>query len=451
MAFCTVLVIAVNAQTAYTLTYNFKSIGDSTNYHAFLLRNDDGSGLLRIRYKVAGNTDDILVEAFTDEQIPLDKKGDPDTNLLIIKVINSSFIQNETQAKFQPPDILFRFNPLTGFFEPSGVTYFPGTEMPPGVFFKWNLLEEAALSKKIVSQFFSEDDDFYINLFKPVTRGLSAAEKNIRMHLLIVADTLDSKIGISAVLDIKRVTETFGSISQYLGIKLLTTVITGKSFGKAGVQTAITKLRPAPNDIVIFYYSGHGFRIPEKPRNYPNLKLKNVKTLRENFSDSIAWARGSRQANITQSLNIQDIFNSIRKKGARMNLVISDCCNDDIFSVNVKSTKPSMTKSSGVQWNEENIRSLFLNKNPMSVLVTAAAEGERAASKDDFGGFFTYFFKTSLESHCSKLKSNVTWDQILQQAKRQTVAKASKTYCGNPKIPANICNQNPVYSIILGK
>lgn len=446
-----VLVTNGQAQSAYTFSYNFRNAPDSITYNGFLMRNGDGSGLLRIRYKANGTSEDNLVEAFIAEQTPFDNKGEPDTNLLVIKLINPSFIQTDNQSKFNPPDIIFRYNAINGFFEPSGVTYTTGKEIPSKFFFKWNLLEESALSKEVVSQFFSEDDDFYNNLFRPVTRGLSAAEKNIRMHLLIVADTVDKEIGISTALDIKRITELFNSICQYLGIKMLSTVITGKSFGKTGVQTAITNLRPLSSDIVIFYYSGHGFRIPEKPRNYPNLKLKNVKTLRANFRDSIAWARGSREANISQSMNIQDIFNTITKKGARMNLVISDCCNDDIFSVNAKGTKPSGTKSSGVQWNEENIRSLFLNKNPMSVLVTAAAEGERAASEDNFGGFFTYYLKTSLEAHCSKLKSNVSWDQVLQQAKTQTITKAKGTYCDKPKIPQNLCKQNPVYTIVSGK
>jgi hypothetical protein len=271
------------------------------------------------------------------------------------------------------------------------------------------------------------------------------------MHLLIVADTIDATIGKSVVLDIKKVSELFSSISNYIGIKIFTTVIAGKAFGKTGVQSALSKLKPLPDDIVIFYYSGHGFRMPEKPRNYPNMKLKNFKTPRENFSDSLAWIKGSRTANITHSLNIEDIFNTIRKKGARMNLIISDCCNDDIFSVNVKGTKPAGTKSSGIQWSEENIRSLFLEKNPMSVLATACTSGERAASKDNFGGFFTHFFKTSLEVNCSKSKSNVSWDQVLQQTKRQTTVKANNTYCSKPFIPANICKQNPVYTIKIGR
>jgi hypothetical protein len=217
------------------------------------------------------------------------------------------------------------------------------------------------------------------------------------------------------------------------------------------VQTAINNLKPSSNDIVVFYYTGHGFRTPENSRRFPNLKLKNFRNDRKNFPDSISWIKKDRQDNITYSLNIEDIFSSIKKKGARFNLVMSDCCNNDIFSTNAIGTKPGKTKASGIDWSEDNIRVLFLNKAPMSVLVTAASTGQKATSNNDFGGFFSYFFKTSMEKYSSKLQTGPSWDLIMQDAQKQTIFKARHTYCDKPYIPANICEQNPDYKIVFGK
>lgn len=446
-----VVATTVSAQSAYTFTYNFNKPENPITYHAFLVRNNDGSGLLRIRYALPGQEDDILTEAFIDEFNPPDSNDEPDTSLLIIKAVNNSFIQGNNLIKFEPPAFVFRYNSQTGFFEPAGVTNEANYAVLTGTSFQWSLAEGAALNKEIVSLFFSDDEDFYINLFRPVTRSLSPAEKNIKMHLLIVADTLDGSIGKAVTIDINRITELFSSINSYLGIKLNTTILAGKSFGKTSTASALAKLRPAPNDIVIFYYSGHGFRIPEKPRAFPNMKLKNVKTPRTAYRDSLAWAKASRTANISQSMNMADIFQTIINKGARMNLVISDCCNDDIFSVNFKSTKPSGTKSSNIRWSEQNLRTLFLDSTPISILATACTETETSASQADFGSFYTYFLKSSLEAHCSVLKNRVSWDQVLKQANAQTTIKASNTYCSKPKIPANLCKQNPVYRIVIGK
>lgn len=452
LASCMVLNHYVKAQSFYTFEYRFQHGKDSNLYHAFLQRNSDGSGLLRIRYTGSKPDEDNLVEAFIDEQNPVGKNEEPDTSLLLISAVNPVFIQKSGNASLTVPAFIFRYQASNTVFEPVGVTAAENPAVKNNNGFKWQFLSEIQLTRDVVSNYFSEDDAFYSNLFNTQsTKGLTPAEKNIKMHLLIVADTMDASIGIAVAIDIKRVTELFSSICNYLGIKLDTTILTGKSFGKASTSSALAKLRPAANDIVIFYYSGHGFRIPEKPRAFPNMKLKNVKTPRASFSDSLAWAKASRTANIGQSLNIADVFQTIYKKGARMNLVISDCCNDDIFSVNFKSTKPSGTKSVSIKWSEQNLRTLFLNTTPISILSTACTETQTSASQDDFGSFYTYYLKSSLESYSSILKNNVSWDQVLKQAQGQTTLKASNTYCSKPRIPENLCKQNPVYRIFIGK
>lgn len=446
-----ILICAViQGQSIYNFQYNFQNQNDPAMYHTFMLRNIDGSGLVRIRYQNATDGSDILLEADIDEQYPMDPSGIQDTSTLLIKAINPRFIVGDNKTKYTLPAFIFKYNSSNDFFEPSGAAD-AGKVSNAANSFSWQLIEGAAMSKEFISQYFSEDEDFYNNFFRPVTRGLSPLEKNIRLHLLVVADTLDETIGSSCNKDMQRAVETFKTLTDYLGIKFLPQTICGKQYSKTNVQAAIAALKPSPADIVVFYYSGHGFRIPEKPREFPNLKLKNFKNLRQNFRDSTSWIKKDRQDNITYSMNMEDIFNMIRKKGARFNLVLSDCCDDDIFSVNATGTKPGKTKGSGVEWSEDNIRTLFLNKTPMSILATAAKEGQRASSNNNFGGFFSYFFKMSMENYCSKLKTSPTWDQIFRDAAVQTINKANHTYCDKPYIPANICHQEPIYKIEFGR
>jgi hypothetical protein len=63
----------------------------------------------------------------------------------------------------------------------------------------------------------------------------------------------------------------------------------------------------------------------------------------------------------------------------------------------------------------------------MSILATAAKPGQKAAGKNDFGGFFSYYFKTTMETFASTLKNNVNWDQVFQEASKQTIFKANHT------------------------
>jgi hypothetical protein len=442
-----------NSQSVYYFQYNFHQSDDSIAYHAFFTRYEDGSGLLRIRFIEPPKGQDVVAEMDIDEQPVLDNNGVLDSTHTLFNSINPRIIIGDSNEKINLPSFLFTYNPANDFLEPSAV--FSSVEKEKRVMnskttFVAELISNEGLNKNFVQQFFSEDEDFFVNLFTNKTKGLTPVEKGVRLHLLVVADTLDKEIGSACAKDMRRTVETFTGLTDFLGIKIFIKTICGKEYSKQNIQTAVNNLKPSVNDIVIFYYTGHGFRIPEKPARFPNLKLKNFRNLRENFRDSITWINKDRRDNITYSMNIEDIFNSIKKKRARFNLVMSDCCNNDIFSTNAVGTKPGKTKGSGIEWSEDNIRTLFLNKTPMSILLTAASSGEKATSNNDFGGFCSYFFKTSMENYCSKLKTNVTWDLVLQDTQKQTIFKARHTYCDKPYIPANICQQNPDYKIVLG-
>ncbi|HTE13141.1 MAG TPA: caspase family protein [Chitinophagaceae bacterium] len=430
-----IISFAAASQSVYHFRYNFHQPGDSVTCNAFFVRYDDGTGLLRVRYTSAVTGQDILIEADMEENYIADTvSAGTDTIPFFLKASNPRFIIGNNDIKFNLPFFQFRHNPVTGFYEPSGITAAEtNTTMDPHTSFEATLVERSSLNKEFVAAFFSEDEDFYINLFKTSTKGLTEVEKNIKLYLLVVADTLDKEIGHSCSLDVSRIIETFQGIATYFGIKFFPKTIAGAAYNKKNVETAISGLRPSANDIVVFYYSGHGYRKEAENRRFPNLKLK---TNHKNLQDVLL-----------NSMNIEDIFLSIKKKPARLNLVLSDCCNSDIEITNATGRKPGKIKGSGIEWNGDNCRALFLNKTPMSILATAADNGQKASSNNDFGGFFSYYFKTSMENYCSKFKSNVSWDQVLQDTKTQTIFKAKHTYCDKPYIPENICNQYPYYII----
>jgi hypothetical protein len=155
---------------------------------------------------------------------------------------------------------------------------------------------------------------------------------------------------------------------------------------------------------------------------------------------------------MVNSLNIQDIFNTIRTKpkAARLNLVISDCCN----TIPGKN-KPNAKSISGFRdikdWSQDNCRQLFLNPSPISLLITAADIGQTAAADTTAGSLFTIFFKAALENNITNFKKNVSWDQVLAEAKNGTSIKSKHTYCARPFIPENICPQDPIPKVVMGR
>lgn len=349
----------------------------------------------------------------------------------------SKVIIGSRKTAFPIPSFGFKLNQRTHSFEPTDITGLDsrGTVLKSTILATHTYNTET-LDKDVVSQFFTPDEDFFVNTIEPGTRGLSDAEKKIKLRLIIVSNTNDPHIGKSCAFDIQRVLLTFDSIRKFMGITMMTTVIAGKTYNKAAVEKVIKELNPDPNDIVVFYYSGHGFRKNEDSRPFPyiDLRPKDDKTYMVN------------------SLNIQDIFNTIKgkPKSARLNLVISDCCNT------IPGKQKINAKSIGGfrdirDWSLDNCRQLFLNTQPMSVLITASDMGQTSSADTTAGSLFTIFFKAALENNITRFKKNVNWDQVMLEAKNATSIKARHTYCDRPFIPENICAQDPIPKLVMGR
>ena len=67
-----------------------------------------------------------------------------------------------------------------------------------------------------------------------------------------------------------------------------------------------------------------------------------------------------------------------------------------------------------------------MNEKPMSVLMTSASIGERASGSVQDGGFFSLYFKTAMESHFSKFKTNVSWNDIFNDAMKAAKIPSTK-------------------------
>jgi hypothetical protein len=247
----------------------------------------------------------------------------------------------------------------------------------------------------------------------------------------LIANTEDPSIGSTCVIDKDATLKTFGEIAEYMKIPFEPTVIYGKKYNKQNVENAINALNPGNNDIVIFYYTGHGFSDMKDAYTFPYLDLRT-----KDF-ESIGGEN---------AMNMQDIYQKIKSKGARLNLVLSDCCNSDPNLTNNISSGMASLRSSSLGWSMQNCQELFLNQRPTSILMTAASKGEVSAGNNAYGGFFTFNFRESLQKNLGLFGQFVTWEQLLKNAKTQTITKANNTMCPNINgVGFSQCRQNPVF------
>jgi hypothetical protein len=414
---CLLAIIAcltVNGQSIYRIKYKSPDKKDTITYDAFFVRYDNGGGFVRVSYTYPVSKKKGMIEMEIQEQYALDKNGMTDTSNLLYEGMNPKLIAGDSKIKFVP--VTFWFKTDTAYnYEFQGVTNSP-TSPAPGKnnFLSSEFIKSTDLTKDLVLLFFTPKDQFYNNLFGNKSKGgmLTIEERKTKLFLVVISSTKDSSLGISCINDGRKTVETFSDVADFLGIKKVIDTIYGDRYNKTSVVDAINKIQPDSNDIIVFYYSGHGFTDPlKKDKIYPFLDLR----------DPLIRPKPKPT---TQTLNIQDIYDTISKKGARFNLVISDCCNTEVITKKTTATPPPKPKGSGMKWNFDNVKTLFMNKERLSLLMTAATKGEEALSQDAFGSFFTHYFLSSLTTYLGPEKGNANWLMVMADAQKQTIFKA---------------------------
>ncbi len=289
------------------------------------------------------------------------------------------------------------------------------------------LLSKKSFEKNWLTKFFSADELTAASSFTSA-QLVAARNKNIPVFYLVSvngADELCRK-------DVDDITDYFWELTNFMGVEIRKTVIRGNDFNVTTITRKTAAIKPGPNDVVIFTYSGHGFSYQEDEQHqFPQLAL---------------WQGDAKSKDFLRAntINLEDIFNMIVAKKAKVNIVMGDCCNSFI---NMK-REIAHPEGAGVFppidrfWDMNKLCNLFLD-NPKSLLIAAAQKGEVAGSHDWFGGFFTFcFLRTLNESVVENSPANPAWATILATTKTMTYDKSKEYACGNV-----VCGQRMISKV----
>ncbi len=490
------------SQTLYEFKYFFNVMGTSNNYQAFLTRYNDGSGFLIARYgdAVSGFSNSAIRMEF-EEEYGKDGNGKTDSSLIILRAVDAKVALLESGThnpgyddkineylNYRGELLCFQKNKQTKFYEPISVFSPYNSSEKNGIIKETNLLNKITLKESLIRQYFSSSDPFYQFIIqernkitpvlntgnpkgnspkgsgkdqanstididfpkgtgagspkdpkitipgtiKPATAKTISLKTGIKpkLFLVIVANTNDISIGNSCLVDKNATYKTFQQIAEYLKIKLVPKLIFGKTYNKKNVNLALKSIVPSVNDIIVFYYTGHGFNKTEDDKSFPNLDLR---------------AKSFQPYGGANALNIEDVFEQIKKKGARLNLVFSDCCNSDPGQASNTITDIATTRGASLGWKMENCEALFMRAEKQSLLMTAAAKGELSAGNTNIGGIFTFNFRESLEKYMGPFYQDITWEDVMAGVKKQTISKASRTLCPQTDNTYKPCAQTPVF------
>ena len=427
------------SQTIYELNYQ--------NNVMLLVRNNDGDGFLRVPYFDSIEQKNRFIQYQLSEKIWLNQKGLPDTNSIALYLDSNS---SKTTIKWLPDFIVFKLDTKTDYYEPfnAGKQIADGTNELMKFSEKPRSLTEAELSKEYMQRFFDESDLFYQNYTKGKTRGGPNYGKNIpTMYVRIIADVEDQLIGKSCLVDKVNLYQLYSTIAQKLKIRLDTFAVMGVDYNRKNVENVLNNLQPGKNDIVMLHYTGHGFNREDPTDPFPNLYLLPMSE-RKAWEKLVETKKKEEAENqlMANTLSIQEIYSIVIKKGARLNMVFSDCCNTEYKLRNLPSEVQKKTRGVFTLYTDY-CKSLFIDQS-MNILTAAVKKGEQAKSNPKDGSYYTLNYVQTLYKYLAPSfnpgDETVTWNTILETTKAGTIEKTKLCY---DKILKGPCVMNPMIQV----
>ena len=284
----------------------------------------------------------------------------------------------------------------------------------------------AEKDKKYFLQFYDEDD----KMFKTIMRAKQQiSEQNndrpnkndnsddninpdrnapVTMHLLLVAATKDESIGESVTTDVNLVKKNFSGIAKRLGIAYKETVISDYDFKKSNIENAVSRLSVGSNDVVVFVYSGHGFRFDDDTDAYPRMYLTYDGDLNEDTE-----------------ISTTDLFNEITAKRARLTIFLTDCCNSKVGVRRAEVESVAFgTRAANNNVDINKLKALFVEESG-TIRATAAKAGQYALC-DASGGFMLTSILNNIKAQSSALNDNQpSWNTIVENASKAVAKKTS--------------------------
>ena len=209
------------------------------------------------------------------------------------------------------------------------------------------------------------------------------------LYAILIGDT-QSNLKKQASADLEQMQEGVNFIAHVLKIKPQIHVLKGTQVNKERVFSTLNHLPIKQDDILIFYFTGHGFSFPNKESKWPTIHF---------YTDK-------------QYLEIDLINSAIAKKKPRFAIVMADCCNVTLSNYRRAPTNKRIHFSSGDRSRvTSDLEKLFLKSKGLLV-ISASSQGEFSWANDQ-GGFLTIAFLDSFTAPSHQ--ESRTWDDVMQK------------------------------------
>jgi Caspase domain len=409
LIFFIVLTTYVKGQSLYEIQFTGP---DKSKYTCFLVYYNENNAYMRIRYHNQDGALRVVQVKYTGES----GKYVNGESYFSLTGETPAFITEKSDKESYNPDyfVWMGNNTIPYTTDASPDANGKRTVFPVDSYIK---LDPKQLKSDYLRAFYRETDRDYLSLIKMSddnqVNKRPVSDKDITLHLIVLANTQIFDIGKGCEVDMNHLDYEFDDIASTLKISYDKHLISGSSFTKQNLLTELDNLNIGSNDIVMFVYRGHGFRWSDQGSEYPTLALTRSQSIPVSTDNSVL---------------LDDVYNSIIKKGARLNLVMADCCNSDI-GVNQWSNDNYLYMQSNASAQYDRLYDLFINRKG-NLLFAASKKGEVSWTNSVYGGFFTTSFLQALVEEISYMKtSESSWINLVTNTR--TIALNKSTNCSN--------------------
>jgi len=207
------------------------------------------------------------------------------------------------------------------------------------------------------------------------------------VYTIIACDTI-TPLRIATEYDLLHMQKMARTTAKLLKASLHLHKKIGKELSLQSIATCLKRVRKAKkHDILLFYYSGHGFQKNNKKSPWPHLFFPHKHEM----------------------IGMQAIVKKLTNTKAGLKIILFDCCNNQPQTLN----SPLLHKTAPMNWTlQKASRSLFHQKG--TIVAIGASPGQPALAMTN-GSLFTnaFLFSLQTESH----KDFVSWQSIFKKTK----------------------------------
>ena len=217
------------------------------------------------------------------------------------------------------------------------------------------------------------------------------------LHFMVIADD-QTNIAKMCQLDQQRIREEAKRIALYSELNLKEKKFDYSTTSPGDIINWILDLKVQPDDVIIFYYSGHGYRFQEKDSIWPMLNILNS----------------------AYGLDFKIILEAIESKNARLSIAFADACNSFIDAQASKEQEPKRLKKQmqNLYQIALNYKKLFRESSGM-IAIVGSDVGQYSWCDELNGGFFTFSFLRAVHSCLSFNSGDLDWALVLQNTVKQ--------------------------------